>query len=78
MRKGKIIMAKYEEQAKTFCDAIRHFATNADAIDNMESYLSRHFCAWMEKFAYVSNTLSAEMKCFAHMFDDYSKEELSA
>lgn len=71
-------MANYEEQAKTFCDAIRYFATNADAIDNMEGYLSRHFCAWMEKFAYDPDTLSAEMKFFAHMYDDYSKEELSA
>ena len=32
-----------EEQAKIFTDAIRKFASNEDALDNFQSYLSCHF-----------------------------------
>ncbi len=71
-------MPKYEEQARIFCDAIRAFAKSEDAINNLESYLSYHFPDWLKKYAYDPDNLSAEMKHFAHMYDDYSKEELSA
>ena len=67
--RGKYIMAKYEEQAKSFCDAIRDFAKSEDAINNMESYLSYHFPEWLRKYAYDMESLSAEMANFAHMYD---------
>jgi hypothetical protein len=67
--RGKYIMAKYEEQAKAFCDAIRDFAKSEDAINNMESYLSYHFPEWLRKYAYDMESLSAEMANFAHMYD---------
>lgn len=68
-------MAKYEEQARIFCDAIRYFSGREDAINNMESYLSYHFAEWLKKFAYDPDNLSAEVKFFAHMYDG---EEASA
>lgn len=64
-----ITMARYEEQAKAFCDAIRDFAKSEDAINNMESYLSYHFPEWLRKYAYDMETLSGELHCFAHMYD---------
>lgn len=64
-----ITMARYEEQAKAFCDAIRDFAKSEDAINNMESYLSYHFPEWLRKYAYDMESLSAEMANFAHMYD---------
>ena len=67
--RGKYNMAKYEEQAKAFCDAIRDFAKSEDAINNMESYLSYHFPEWLRKYAYDMETLSGELHCFAHMYD---------
>ena len=69
IERGKYIMAKYEEQAKAFCDAIRDFAKSEDAIDNMECYLSHHFPEWLRKYAYDMETLSGELHCFAHMYD---------
>lgn len=59
----------YEEQAKAFCDAIRDLAKSEDAINNMERYLSYHFAEWLKKFAYDPDSLSAEVKLFAHIYD---------
>ena len=36
-------MRKYEEQATQFCEAIRTLANNTENLENLESYLSRHF-----------------------------------
>jgi len=69
LKRGYNIMAKYEEQAKAFCDAIRDFAKSEDAINNMECYLSNHFPEWLRKYAYDMETLSGELHCFAHMYD---------
>jgi len=56
---------KFNQLAHEFAEAIRLFAEKPDNIDNLESYLSRHFEAWMEKYAYDPETLTSEMKHFA-------------
>lgn len=58
---------KFNQLAHEFAEAIRLFAEKPDNIDNLESYLSRHFEAWMEKYAYDPETLTSEMKHFAAM-----------
>lgn len=56
---------KFNQLAHEFAEAVRLFAEKPDNIDNLESYLSRHFEAWMEKYAYDPETLTSEMKHFA-------------
>ena len=60
-------MRKYEEQATQFCEAIRALANKPENLENLESYLSRHFSEWISKWANTPEELAAEMKEFAEM-----------
>ena len=60
-------MRKYEEQATQFCEAIRALANKPENLENLESYLSRHFSEWISKWANSPASLAEEMKMFAEM-----------
>ena len=60
-------MRKYEKQAAEFCEAICTLANNTENLENLESYLSRHFSEWINKWANSPENLVAEMKLFAEM-----------
>lgn len=61
-------MRNYEKQAAAdFVEAIKLIATKPDNLDNLESYLSRHFSKWISKWANSPASLAAEMKEFAEM-----------
>lgn len=60
-------MRKYEKQAAEFCEAIRTLANNTENLENLESYLSRHFSEWISKWANSPASLATEMKEFAEM-----------
>ena len=60
-------MRKYEKQAAEFCEAIRTLANNTENLENLESYLSRHFSEWISKWANSPASLVAETKEFAEM-----------
>lgn len=55
----------YEEEAKTFCNAIKTFATNPDNLENLENYLAMHFATWMQKYANTPENIASEMSSFA-------------
>jgi hypothetical protein len=55
------------ESATMFVNAIKKFAGKPDNIDNLESYLSRHFDQWLIKFANTPENIAVEMKQFAEM-----------
>ena len=59
----------YEELAHLFCAAIKKLASNENAINNMESYLSYHFDSWMKKWAYDPDGITYELERFARMYD---------
>ena len=48
-------MKKYTIEAAQFCNAIRELANKPENLQNLESYLERHFDKWLEKYA---NTVS--------------------
>ena len=61
-------MRKYEKQAAAdFVEAVKLIAAKPDNLDNLESYLSRHFSEWISKWANTPEDLAAEMKMFAEM-----------
>lgn len=60
-------MRNYEKQAAEFCKAIRTLANNTENLENLESYLSRHFPEWISKWANTPEGLAVEMKEFAEM-----------
>ena len=60
-------MRKYEEQATQFCEAIRTLANKPENLENLVSYLSRHFSEWISKWANSPAGLAEEMKEFAEM-----------
>ena len=58
---------KYEKEAEIFVNAIRKLSINPENMNNLESYLSRHFKAWLEKYADTPEGIAGEMKMFAEM-----------
>lgn len=56
-----------EEYARRFCKAIKTLAEKPANLDNLESYLSKHFNEWLRKFASTPEDMVAEMKAFADM-----------
>lgn len=58
---------KYEKEAGTFVNAIRKLASKPENMNNLESYLSWHFKAWLEKYADTPEGIAEEMKMFAEM-----------
>ena len=47
--------------AADFVGAIKLIAAKPDNLDNLESYLSRHFSEWVSKLANTHECLAAEM-----------------
>lgn len=60
---------KYEELAHEFCAAIKKLGENERTLENLESYLSFHFCDWMKKYAHDPECITAELKCFARIYE---------
>lgn len=58
---------QYEKEAEIFVNAIRKLSINPENMENLESYLSRHFKAWLEKYADTPEEIAEEMKMFAEM-----------
>lgn len=58
---------KYKKEAEIFVNAIRKLSINPEDMENLESYLSRHFKAWLEKYADTPEGIAGEMKAFAEM-----------
>lgn len=56
---------KHEETAERFCKAIEKLAASPEHLFNFECYLSRHFEAWLEKYAAGPENLTAELEHFA-------------
>lgn len=59
----------FEEEARIMAAAISEMATNVSALDNFESYLSRHFKSWLSRFAYDPESMAGEFKNFASIHD---------
>lgn len=58
---------EHEKTAAQFCDAIRTLASKPENLENLESYLSRHFAAWLEKYANTPEGITCELREFANM-----------
>ena len=58
---------KKELCAKAFVDAIKELASNQKKLDNLESYLSKHFDIWMERYANTPYDITYELKGFAEI-----------
>ena len=57
----------YSHIAEQFIDAIVTLADKPQNLDNLESYLSQHFGAWLEKYANTPEGITAELREFANM-----------
>lgn len=55
----------YEEEANMFCNAIKSFAENPNALENFESFLSFSFGLWLKKYANTPENIASEMMNFA-------------
>lgn len=56
-----------EQLAKLFIESIQNLANNPQNLRNLETYLSYHFDAWMQKFANTPEKITHEIKEFANM-----------
>lgn len=59
---------KYENEARTFCEAIKLLAENDEALENFETYLSYHFETWLKNYANTPESISTELKDFANIY----------
>lgn len=48
-------------------DALKRFAENPDAIENLDGYLDRHFSAWCEKYANNPESFIWELDQFSRI-----------
>lgn len=60
----------YGQEADILCSAIRKLAANEDALNNMGSYLTRHFAAFCAYFASTPENLADEFAEFANLYDE--------
>lgn len=60
-------MNRQEKAAADFCAAIKEIASKPENLDNLESYLSAHFAAWLQKYASTPDEMACELKEFARM-----------
>lgn len=60
-------MGRYDALAERFCAAIKKLAGDEEHLNNLESYLSHVFPAWMERYAYDPEGLTAELEFFGNM-----------
>lgn len=56
-----------EASSEIFINAIKELAANQDNLDNLKSYLSKHFTTWLTTYANDPYSLATEMKHFAEM-----------
>ena len=60
---------KYEQEARALRGVIEALANDPDALDNMESYLSRHFSAWLETYVKSDpENLVGELELFSNAY----------
>lgn len=57
-----------ERNAAIFAQAIVALAKDADALENLKSYLCYHFPVWLEKYANTPENLAGELKNFAEIY----------
>lgn len=60
-------LADVEKAAADFTAAIKEIASKPQNLENLESYLSRHFPEWLSKYANSPESIAAEMRDFAKM-----------
>ena len=60
-RRDRVINA-----AADFVEAIKRLAENPQNLENLQSYLSRHFPEWLERYANTPENIAAEMLSFAN------------
>lgn len=58
---------KYEKEASRFCVSVKELAANEAALENLKSYLSVHFGAWMRQYANSPEGLVSELETFAEI-----------
>ena len=56
-----------QELINDLITAIKAFGENPDALENLESYLERHFIAWCEKWANTPEGFINELKHFSEI-----------
>lgn len=52
--------------AADFVEAIKRIAENPQSLENLQSYLARHFPEWLERYANTPEKIAAEMLSFAN------------
>lgn len=60
----------YESEAASVYCSIKKLADNPAALENLESYLSMHFSAWLEKWANNPESFASELHNFATMYEE--------
>ena len=56
-----------ELYAKSFVNAIKELASDTKKLDNLESYLSKHFDIWIKKYANTPSGIIYELRGFAEI-----------
>lgn len=60
----------YSKVASDFAAVIKELSIKPENLDNLESYLSRHFAVWMERHARTPEDLVEELQRFTNIEAD--------
>lgn len=63
----KYDITRQPKAAADFVAAIKTIASKTENLENLESYLSNHFAARLEKYANTPDLMACELKMFASM-----------
>jgi len=62
-----MINREYESIAHDFIKGIKTLASNENALDNFECYLSIHFQTWLDKWANTPQDITSEIQRFSEI-----------
>lgn len=62
-----MVNREYESIASDFIQAIKALASNENALENFECYLSIHFQTWLDKWANTPYDITSELQHFSEI-----------
>lgn len=62
-----MVNREYEPIARKFIQTIKALASNENALENLECYLSIHFQTWLDKWANTPQDITSEFQRFSEI-----------
>lgn len=65
-----MVNRKFEQLASEFIENLKTLVNNSDNLDTFQGYLEMHFDLWMKNYVFDPESLTNEIKYFAHIDEE--------